>query len=224
MALVAQKQEIQKKFVEQPVIEAGMYPARISQVIDLGLQTQRPYQGQEKPPANEVMISYEFLDVFMVDEEGNELEDKPRWISESLPLRPINQEKATSTKRYFAADPKNDFGGDFSKLVTIPVNISVTNKEKGDKTYANISSTAAMRKRDADNAPELKNPPKVFDLDDPDMEIYLSLPEWVQEKICSNLNFQGSKLQALLGGKPAAPKKAEKQEVVEEVDEDELPW
>ena len=55
----------------QEPIEPGTYPVRVAQIIDLGLQPQRPYQGQEKPPAYEIMMTYEFLDEFCLDEDGN---------------------------------------------------------------------------------------------------------------------------------------------------------
>lgn len=213
-----------KERVEQPVVEPGMYPARIVQIIDIGLQAQRSYEGQAKPPANEIMISYEFADVFMVDKDGNEVEDKPRWISEAIPLYSIQQEKAKSTQRYNAADPDGVYGGDFSKLAGAPVNISVVHKKKGDKTYVNIGAVAPMRKRDADKIPDLANDPKVFDLDAPDMEIFGSLPQWVQDKIKSNLNFNGSKLQELLGGKPVEEPAPKEEPVVNEEEGDDTPW
>ncbi len=203
--------------VEQPVIDPGMYPGRIVQILDLGLQAQRPYQGKEKPPANEIMITYELVDVFMIDADGKELEDAPRWISETVPLYSIDQEKAKSTQRYLAADPDMKYGGDFSLIVDAPVNISLVQNKVGDKVYVNIGATAPMRQRDADKCPALKNPPKVFDLDSPDMEVFGSLPQWVQDKIKNNLNFKGSKLEACLSGK--APEVVEAGEV-----EDNAPW
>ena len=93
------------KRVEQPLIEADVYPARLVQLIDLGLQAQRPYQGKDKPPVQEVMFTYELVDVFMVNEEGKEQEDKPRWVTETLPFYGLFADKATSTKRYKAFDP-----------------------------------------------------------------------------------------------------------------------
>lgn len=221
--------------IEQPLIEAGVYPARIVQILDMGLQAQKPYQGQEKKPINEISITYELVDCFCIDKEGNEDEDKPRWISETLPLYRVDQDKAKSTQRYLAADPNNVFGGDFSKLVDTPVNVTLVHNKSGEKTYVNIASIAAMRVRDADKCPPLKNDPKVFDLDEPDMEIFGSLPEWIQEKIKKNLNFNGSKLQAALNGekfeqKEEKPKKEEKKKVekapepeVQEDDNDQ-PW
>lgn len=191
----------------QEPIAVGTYPVRIAQILDLGLQAQRPYQGQDKPPANEIMITYEFLDEFCVDEEGNEDETKPRWLSETIPLRSLKAEKAKSTQRYYALDPEEQFGGDFTQLVGLPAVVSVVqNAGKGKnagKTYNNVASLSTMRPKEAKKAEELVNPPKVFDLDEPDLEIFGSLPDWIKDKIKDNLEFKGSKLEALLEGNEA---------------------
>lgn len=217
--------------VEQPLIDAATYPARIVQILDLGLQAQRPYKGQDKPPAQEISITYELVDVFCIDKDGKELEDKPRWISETLPLYSLTQDKAKSTQRYTAADPTNKYGGDFSCLVNTPVNLVLVHNKSGEKTYVNVAGISAMRQRDADKCPELVNPPKVFDLDNPDMEVFGSLPTWIQDKIKGNLKFNGSKLQAALEGKPVAkeekkkeaPKK-EEEAPQQEDDNNDAPW
>lgn len=186
--------------VEQPVLEVGAYPARVVQVLDLGVQNQRPYQGQPKPPKHCISVTYELLDAFMVDENGNELEDKPRWVSEDFPLNSLDSDLAKSTKRYMAIDPEIAFGGDFTLLVGQPCMVTTVNRDVGDKTYTNVAGVNPMRARDAARAPELVNPPKVFVLDNPDMEVFLSLPEFLQERIKSNLNYQGSVLQKMVDG------------------------
>lgn len=192
---------------KQDPIDAGTYPVRVAQILDLGLQSQRPWQGEEKPPANEIMITYEFLDEFCLDEDGKEDESKPRWLSETLPLRSLRAEKAKSTQRYYALDPSEDFGGDFTQLVGLPAVLTVVqNAGKGKNAgniYNNVAALAAMRPKDAKNAADLVNPPKVFDLDDPDMEIFGSLPEWIQDKIKSNLEFKGSALAKALSSNSA---------------------
>jgi hypothetical protein len=204
----------------QEAIEPGTYPVRVAQIIDLGLQPQRPYQGQEKPPAHEIMITYEFLDEFCLDEDGNEDEDKPRWLSETLPLRSLQAEKAKSTQRYYALDPQETLEGDFTQLVGVAANASIVqNAGKGKnvgKIYNNIQALSAMRSKDAAKAPELKNEGKVFDLDDPDLTIFNSLPDWLQDKIKSNLEYQGSALQKALEGAPVSS-----QDDVEEDDDGE---
>lgn len=196
--------------VEQPILEAGVYPARLVQLIDLGLQAQRPYQGKDKPPAQEIMLTYELVDAFMVDAEGNEVEDKPRWVSETLPFYGLIADKAKSTQRYNALDPTGQYDGDFSRAIDTPINVTLVNNIIGDKTYTNVANIAAMRPRDAANCPPLVNDTKLFDLDAPNLDVFNSLPEWLQTKIKTNLKYNGSPLEALLTGKAADKPKAAK--------------
>lgn len=210
MALNASKvpMTVSKERVEQPNLEPGLYPARLVQIIDLGLQPQRPYMGQPKPPANEIMLTYELVDSFMIDKDGKELEDKPRWVSETIPLLNLKADKAKSTQRYMALDPTVADGGDFVKQIGKPVNVNiVNNKGKDGKVYDNVSAIAPMRPRDAKRTPELVNPSKVFVLDDPDLEVFNSLPEWLRDKIKENLNYEGSAFQKLVGSAPKPERK-----------------
>lgn len=194
--------------VAQANIEAGVYPARLVQLIDLGLQPQRPFAGTEKAPCQEIMLTYELVDEFMKDADGKDVLDKPRWISESLPFYGLFADKAKSTQRYYAFDPDESFDGDLAKAIEMPCNVTIVNNKKGDKVYDNIANIAAMRPKDAANCPALQNPSCVFDLETPDMAMYARLPKWIQEKICGNLNFKGSPLEAALASaesKPAEP-------------------
>lgn len=208
MALIANKAGNNGNRVEQSPIEPGVYPGRLVQIIDLGLQAQRPFQGKEKPPAQEIMLTYELVDCFMLDEKGKELEDKPRWVSETLPLFGLFADRAKSTQRYKAMDPNEVHGGDFSQLIGTPINVTIVNNVVADKTYTNVANLGPMRPKDAEKCPQLKNEPKVFDVDNPDMEVFKSLPQWIQDKIKKNLNYSGSKLEKLAGA--PAPAKEEK--------------
>ena len=200
---------------QQEAIDAGTYPCRVVQILDLGMQEQRPYKGQEKPPVSEIMMTYEFLDEFCVDEEGEEIEDKPRWLSETFPFKNLEMDLATSTKRYYALDPKDEHDGDFTLLIETACMVTVVqNAGKGKNAgniYNNISSVSTMRPKEARKAAELVNPPKVLVLDEPDLEMLGSLPDWLQDKIKGNLEFKGSALDKALngGGKPT---KAEPEE------------
>jgi len=228
MSLNASKQQRnsddnKKKFNMEP-LEPGVYPTRLVQIIDLGLQPQRPYQGKDKPPAHEIMMTYEFVDEFLKDEEGKEVEDKPRWYSETLPLYSLEADKAKSTQRYNALDPDHKYGGDFVKTLGTPVNVTIVHNKNGEKLYVNIANTAAMRPRDADKCPPLVNTTKVFDLDDPSLETLGSLPQWIQDKIKGNLQFKGSNLETLLGASGEEGEKKENTESKPSNDDDELPW
>jgi hypothetical protein len=197
-------------------LEPGSYPARLVQVILLGIQAQRPFQGEDKPPQLEVMLTYEFLDEFLKDEEGNDIEDKPRWLSETIPLHNLAVDRAKSTKRYYALDPNDEYDGDWSQLLGKPCMVNVINREgKGKnagKIYENISDISTMRPKEAAKAPELVTPAKVFDFYEPDMDVFNALPEWIQSKMKEALDFEGSALETAIeeGGEPKEkPKKKE---------------
>lgn len=196
-------------------LEPGAYPCRLVQVITLGTQKQRPYQGQDKPPALEVMLTYEFLDEFLKDEDGNDIEDKPRWLSETIPLHNLAADKAKSTKRYYALDPNDEHDGDWSQLLGKPCIVNVINREGQGKNagriYENISDISAMRPKEAAKAADLVNPTKVFDFYEPDLSVYNTLPEWLQGKMKEAVDFEGSALEIAIerGGEPTEKPKKE---------------
>lgn len=187
--------------VVQETIEHGVYPARVVRIIDLGLQPGMEWQGQQKPNQHKVDVTYELLDVFMKDKDGNENEDKPRWISEDFGVHHPSQDKAKSTIRVKAIDPNNEANFDLSKLIGMPCMVTIGSKVSKGKTYNRVLDVAAMRPKDAAKAPELKNEGRVFMLDEPDLEYFNSLPEWMQDRIKGNLEFKGSALDKALSGK-----------------------
>jgi hypothetical protein len=204
MGLNAKKLQTKSTGLQQEALEAGTYPCRVVEIIDLGVQPQRAFEGQAKPPVQHIRITYEFTDEFCVDADGNEQEDKPRWLSEDIPFHPLTSDLAKSTKRYKAIDPKDDFDGDFTLLVGCPCNVTITATEgKGKnagKVFNNIASVNTMRKRDAEKCPKLVNEPTVFLIEDPDKGVWGKLPQWLQEKITSAIDFKGSALDVALNG------------------------
>lgn len=228
-----------KKFTPQDPVEVGTYPARIAQIIDLGLQPQSERERKkygEKAPHQKIQITYELVDEFMKDEDGNDIEDKPRWLSERIKLYPLTSDRATSTKRYKAIDPNEDYDGDFTQLLGLPVMVTVTQYEGTNGLMNGIGDVSAMRPRDAAKCPELVNEAKLFTLEEPDLEVFNSFPEFLQNIIKENVEFPGSVLQNLLeGGTPEeepeeeeAPKPKKKRVVKEpepeDEDEEDVPW
>ena len=210
-----------KKF---PNMEAGTYPTRLVHVVDMGLQPQQPYKGEPKEPAYMVLFTYEFVDEFMPDDDGQPDESKPRFLSEVMPIYPLDSERAKSTKRYGAFDPKGEHNGDFGACVNTPlVTTVVLNPGKGDRVYENIASVAPMRAKDAAKCPELVNDPVVFDQDQPDLEAFMKLPRWVQNKIKDGLEYEGSELHGML--KNADDNEPQKEDAPQdEGEEDERPY
>ncbi len=205
MALNANK--IQGKASQYDNMEPGNYPGRLVMVVDMGLQPGRVYKDQPKAPVREIAHTYEFSDEFMKDEDGQPILDKPRFLTEQMPFHNINQEKAKSTARYKVHDPANKFEGDWTKLLGNPVFITVVNSPSKDgKVYDNIGGISAMRSKDAEKLPALQNEPVAFDLDNPDLDAWKRLPEFIQKKIRGNLEYANSPLEKLLGKDATPPK------------------
>lgn len=202
-----------------PLIEAGAYPARLVQVIDLGLQPQE-FGGETKTPKNDLWITYELTDEFMPGEDGEPDETKPRWQSERFPLNNLSSDLAKSTKRYMALDPNMEADGDWSELLGNPVLVTIV--VKGE--YNNIAGTSTMRPKEAAKLPELVNPTKVFSMDDPDLEVFNSLPQFLQDIIKGGLEYEGSKLERLLKGDKSEKKEAKKPVKTTPIEEDSIPF
>lgn len=239
MALKAPISSGNKNFTEQPNLEPGGYPARVVQVIAMGRMSLGSFDGVPKAPGLALRLTYELVDAFMVDEDGNDIEDKPRWVSEEFILHPASSDLATSTKRYNAIDPKNEFGGDWAQLLGQPCMVTIINKaSKNGKVYDNVGNVAVIRPRDAANAAELKNPTTLFIVDEPDMEVFNKLPKFIRDKIISNLDYEGSALQKAVKaqggpdagkaapdkGKEEKPSKAQKEAPEEQSEDEDLPW
>lgn len=225
MSLKASESKNQGSSKEYELLEASTYPARVVAVVELGMQTMLPWAGKEKPPAQKILFTYEFVDEFLKDEDGQDDTGKPRWLSESMPIYSLEAEKAKSTIRYFSMDPDQVFGGDFAALIDLPVMVTVIQDPGRDGKVRNrISGVARMRAKDADKCPALVNEANVFDLDAPDMEVYNRLPQWVQKMLTENLEFRGSDLERLLGH-PAPEKTPEGTSVpAEGALDDEIPF
>ena len=110
----------------------------------------------------------------------------------------------------------------------LTVNLIQYTKKGGDNAgqLANkISSFTPMKGKDKKTAKALVNPTVYFDLGDPDLAVYEKLPGGdkpyaIKNRVRNNLEFEGSKLQALLGIAPtpaagATPNQASAEQVDE---------
>jgi len=196
--------------VDQEALKPDLYPARVVQVIDLGLQAREPFKGKPKDPMRMMNLTYELSEEFMKDEDGADVLDKPRWIGETLPLYNIKADRAKSTRRMQSIDPAGTTGNEFTALVEMPCQVAIVNNKKGDKIYNNVGDVSGPVNLKGYVQPDLVNKPKVFLVDEPDMDVFNDLPEWIQDKIKDNLEYNGSVLQGLLGEKAQPEKDGEK--------------
>lgn len=193
-----------------PAMEAGTYPSRIVIIADMGLQPQQ-FKGEQKEPKRELSVTYEHVDEFLQDDDGNDLKDKPRWNSERFAFSNLDNDKAKSTKRYLALDPKVVHGGEWKHFLGMPVSVSLAKEEKPDRDYNKVMAVSLMRPKEADALPELVNEALYFDMDEPDITVFWKLPAFMRKRIQESLRFKGSELEQLIKDNPE-PKKEVKEE------------
>ena len=102
---------------DRPDMEPGTYGARLVQILILGVQPQREFKGEAKPPKLEIMLTYEFNDEFMKDEDGEDILDKPRWLSETMPFNNLALFLRCQLSEYFPkVFPKHALQNNISNL------------------------------------------------------------------------------------------------------------
>ncbi len=197
--------------MKAPELTPGAYPARVVQIVYLGVQEQRAYMGEQKKPVDEIRITYELSSEFMQDEDGNTLEDKPRWFSEDIPFYSLNADRAKSTARYKAIDPSDTADGDFAKLLGMACQVVLVNNpgkgKNAGRTFTNVQDVTPAPNLPGYSQPELVNPTFVFDPQDPELataDAFRSIPEFVRKKITAAIDYPGSALAQALGDNKAA--------------------
>lgn len=189
-----------KNFKIIPAMEAGTYPARLRGIANLGLQNQRAFQGEEKPPAQELALTWEFIDEFLLDDDDQPDESKPRNLSETMPFHSLGSERAKSTQRYLALDPHKSFGGEWAALLSAPAMVTVTQSPgKDGRVWNNVAAVSAMRSSQAKKLGDLVNPSYSFDFYNPDPIEWGKLPNFLKRKAQESLEFKGSELEKMLG-------------------------
>lgn len=163
-------------------IEAGSYPARIYQMVEIG--TIVGFQGKLQ---NKVRITFELPTETMVFKE--EKGEQPRVISQEYTLS--FHEKSTLRKVIEACDPKAlevDEDGfmeefDVETLVGKPLLITIAQKPKkdGNGVYSFIDNCTRLPKGMSCPAPV--NPPSVLSYDKWNEDVFQALPQFIREKI-----------------------------------------
>lgn len=163
-------------------VEEGTYPARVVQLIMLGSQLQTDWQTGEAVEdkegnvvyKEEIWVTYEFPTerIQYTDDEGVE-HDRPRWQSKTYTLS--MHEKAGFRKLMDAVAPK---GESLEDLAGKPGIVTIGSTSGGK---AKVTGVAAPMK--GMDVPELENPVQIYDLDEPDEEVFDGLPDFLKEKI-----------------------------------------
>lgn len=169
----------------------GTYLARLVGITDLGHQPAFAFEGGVADAAFKLTFTYEFPNSKMED-------GRPHWVSEDMKNSNFFDKKkgisSTLMKRVFAMDPggvMTEKGEKLETLINQPCFVSVDFNEKGYIRITNVTGAP-----EGIPVPELANDPFIFTFDEPNIEMFRRFPEFVQNKIKSALNFEGSPLEA----------------------------
>lgn len=164
------------------LIPAGNYIARCYQMIHIGTVPEE-YMGQKKmtPKAR---IGWELPTELKVFKQENG--EQPCVISEEFSL--YLNEKANLRKmlaawrgRDFTEDEAKNF--DITKLLGVPCMLNIIHKpsKDGTKMYEKIAGVTPLAK--GVNCPPQINPTLIFEHENPDMEVFNKLPDFIKAKI-----------------------------------------
>lgn len=178
-----------KQGVQVEPIEAGSYPARIYQMIELG-----SIPGFQGTLQTKVRINFELpTELHVFDEKKGE---QPRVISQDYTLS--FHEKAKLRKVIEACDPKAlevDEDGfmeefDVESILGKPLLITIAQKAKkdGSGNYAFIDNCTRLPKGMTCPAPV--NPTNVLSYDKWKEEVFEALPDFIREKIESSEEYR----------------------------------
>jgi len=173
-----------KTFKQAP---AGNFVARCFQMVHYGT-VEENFQGQTKK-LNKVRISWELPTEL---EDFGKGVDQPHVISKDFTLS--MNEKATLRKfleswrgKAFTEAEANKF--DVAKLIGAPCQLQIIKKQsKAGREYSDISSIATLVKGVV--CPATINPTLIFSVNSFDVEVFKTLPEFIQEKIKSSDEYK----------------------------------
>lgn len=180
----------------KPVPE-GNHMARCYRVIDLGTQDVE-FQGEPKL-MHKVLIAWELSGEA---DDGTQLQtDKgdPMTVSKQYTLslsKKANLRADLESWRGKAFTDDELKGFDIGQLLGAYCMVTVKHDKKGDKTYTNVASVARWPAALKNSKFEARYGNQLFDVDNPDKQMFEDFPDWLKEKIESCMEWRGGGQQA----------------------------
>ena len=185
---------------DRPLPKSGPQPARVAQIIDLGVQARPAFQGKEKAPVHQVYVNFELV--------NDTYEYEGKQVKHRIGPKPYSVVSKTSTfygnsaisKFLSSIDPDDSIKGKLAALVDRPCYVVIAHNEgigkhQGRK-FANI--TQVMIAPEGLPVAQLSTPPTVFEFDNPTEDSWKAMPKFLQDKVKTALNYKGSKVEALV--------------------------
>lgn len=198
-------------------VPAGVHVARCFSLVDLGTQLTSGQYGEKMQ--HKIRIGWE---LFGEDEEGKPLtilsdgKEMPLTISKSYT---VSLHEKAALRKDLAAWRGKDFTDeeakafDVSKLLGAYCMVNVTTSETNGVTYTNVAGLTPLPAALKNSKPSPVHSTVVFDLDNPDMEVFSRFHEKLQEVIKKSPEWAALNRQQ-------APNNSAPPPTVEEIDDD----
>lgn len=172
-----------KKVHREPAIPAGTYTAICVGVIDIGEQHNVKYNNYQ----DKIILIFE-IPSQTIEADG---EQKPRWLSQEYSASLNEKSKLYKTLRSWRAKDFTETELDefqLSEMAGEGCMIAVTLIEKDGVQYNNIDSVMGIPTDMP--LPALQNDILIYDIDEPDPEVFAKIPSWIQDKIKKSTQHQ----------------------------------
>ncbi len=192
-------------------VPAGTYPAVCVQVIDLGTQYSEHYKNSK----HKVLLGWELC--------GDERQDSGEpfliWHRYTMSLHENAVLRAhLEAWRGKSFDESELAGFDVSRILGKPCFVNVSHNSNNGKTYANVAAVMAMTK--GTPVPQASANRVVFDIENPDMNVFESFSDNLKATIKSSPEWQAREG----GGDGSAASAGLTPEQTAPMTEDEIPF
>lgn len=172
-----------KKASSIPPLEGGTYMAVCVGVIDIGEQKNEAYNKYE----NKVILIFE-IPSETVEVDGQQ---KPRWVSKTYTAslnEKSNLSKHLVSWRGRSFDEEELTNYDVSEVLGKTAMIQILCEQGETGSYNVIAGVSGIPK--GFPPPEAQSELLMYDMDEPDEEMFGKLPEWIQERIRKSTEYQ----------------------------------
>lgn len=168
-------------------IPPGSYIARCYLLVDMGEQLSDGKFGQSVQ--HKIRLGWE---VFGEDETGAPLTVEYEGIQRQMTIGKtytlsLNEKaglrKDLTSWRGRDFTPEELEGFDITNILNVYCMLNITTSEKDGKTYTNISAITPLPSALKNAKPAPDHEPIMFNLDEPDWQVFEALPEWLAESI-----------------------------------------
>lgn len=175
-------------------VPAGVHIGRCYSLIDLGTQTTNGQYGEKQQ--HKIRVGWE---LFGEDENGQPLTvevdgvEMPMTISKNYTVSlhekaGLRKDLAAWRGRDFTEEEAKAF--DVSKLIGAYCMVNVTTSENNGKTYSNVGGLTPLPAALKNAKPNAVHPNIIFNLDEPDMALFATFHEKLQDAIKASPEFK----------------------------------